>query len=126
MFKNLKFILLIILMQQFSFADQEIVNNVSINNNQNTPSLEIKTYNLDICKQCNGYHWEKKALGLSQIVSTMNQESINKSLIGYVNGSYGGVMKNIMKGHLKNYSEQDLNNISNQIKPTNDPFFNKN
>lgn len=125
MFKKNSIIFSLILLQSITFADQNINNDIDTNKTNNS-TVENKRYNLDICKQCHGYHWEKQALGLSKIVSNMDQESINKSLIGYSNRTYGGIMKNIMKGHLKNYSENDLNNIAFQIKPTNDTFYNKN
>jgi len=64
--------------------------------------------NLGACKGCHGQHWEKKALGKSKIVKNMSQADIEKALLGYKNGTYGGAMKGVMKGQVARYSEADL------------------
>lgn len=113
-----KQILSIIILSSSLFAN-EVINT----NNEITPKIIETNYTLDTCKQCHGYHWEKEALGKSRKIVNMTNEEIKIALSGYKDGSYGGVMKNIMKGHLKDYNEKDLINISNQIKPLVDPYL---
>ena len=86
---------------------------------------EINSETLNICKQCHGWHWEKEALGKSRNVSNLTNEEIKVALLGYKDGSYGGIMKNIMKNHLKDYNEKDLIEISKKIKPLVDPYVDK-
>jgi cytochrome c-type protein NapB len=65
--------------------------------------------NLGVCKGCHGANFEKKALGKSLVVKDMNATAISSALIGYKDGTYGGVMKGIMKGQVAKYSNEDLN-----------------
>ena len=57
--------------------------------------------NLKSCTGCHGQIFEKKAMGKSLIVYEMNSTEIQNALIGYQNDTYGGSMKGIMKGQLK-------------------------
>jgi len=71
--------------------------------------------NLGACKGCHGAKFEKRALGKSLIVKDMNATSISEALIGYKDGTYGGAMKNIMKGQVAKYSNEDLNTSAKVI-----------
>jgi len=64
--------------------------------------------NLGACKGCHGQNFEKKALGKSKIVKDLTKAEVSAALIGYKNGTYGGPMKNTMKGQVARYSEADL------------------
>ena len=64
--------------------------------------------NFGACKGCHGANWEKKALGKSKIVKNMTKAEIEKALLGYKHGGYGGPMKGVMKGQVARYSDADL------------------
>jgi len=64
--------------------------------------------NLAVCKGCHGAHFEKHALGKSKIVKDLTKEQVAKALVGYKHGTYGGVMKGVMKGQVARYSEAEL------------------
>ena len=74
------------------------------------------TVNLGACKGCHGVNFEKSALGKSKIVSSLTEEEIANSLVGYKTGTYGGPMKGIMKGQVIRYSEVDLKEAAKAIK----------
>ena len=63
---------------------------------------------LTSCKSCHGQNFEKAALGQSKVVRDMSKEEVSKALIGYKNGTYGRSMKNMMKSHVKMYSDKEL------------------
>ena len=60
------------------------------------------------CVSCHGLSFEKSALNKSKIVADMNATSIEKSLVGYKVGTYGGSMKALMKGQVAKYSDEEL------------------
>jgi len=64
--------------------------------------------NLGACKGCHGANFEKHALGKSKVVKDMTKAEVATALVGYKNGTYGGVMKGVMKGQVARYSEADL------------------
>lgn len=60
------------------------------------------------CAGCHGVKAEKKALGKSKIVANMSKDEIVKALKGYKAGTYGGVMKGVMRGQVANLEEKDI------------------
>ena len=52
------------------------------------------------CGSCHGQKGEKSALGKSQVIAGWDKQRVIDSLNGYKDGSYGGVMKNIMTGQV--------------------------
>lgn len=60
------------------------------------------------CAGCHGVKAEKKALGKSKIVANMSKDEIVKALQGYKAGTYGGVMKGVMRGQVANLEEKDI------------------
>jgi len=58
--------------------------------------------NLQSCTGCHGQNFEKAALGKSKIVKDMSKEDIVTALKGYKDGTYGGPMKAVMQGQVKN------------------------
>ena len=68
------------------------------------------------CKGCHGASFEKKAMGKSKVVKDMSKADIVTALKGYKDGSYGGVMKGIMKGQVASLSDADMEAIANEIK----------
>jgi cytochrome c-type protein NapB len=71
--------------------------------------------NVNSCKGCHGGDFGKKALGKSDIVSEMSQKEVFDAIKGYKEGTYGGMMKGLMKGQVAKYSEKELKEISELI-----------
>lgn len=67
------------------------------------------------CVGCHGSNFEKAALGKSKIVKDMAKADIIAALKGYKDGSYGGVMKGVMKGQADKLSDEDIEAITTQI-----------
>jgi len=63
--------------------------------------------NLNACVGCHGKNFEKSALGKSKIVKDMSKQDIVKALKGYKDGTYGGSMKGVMAGQVKNIKDVD-------------------
>jgi len=68
------------------------------------------------CKSCHGADFEKKAMNVSKVVKEMSKEDIVKALKGYKDGSYGGAMKAIMKGQVKNLDDAAIEALAAEIK----------
>jgi cytochrome c len=62
-----------------------------------------------------GCHGAKVALGRSKVIKDMTKADLEKSLLGYQNGTYGGAMKGLMKAQVKNLSAADIKAIANKI-----------
>ena len=60
------------------------------------------------CASCHGLKAEKQALGKSQIIAGWPKEKTIQALNGYKDGSYGGVMKNIMKGQVATKTDLEI------------------
>lgn len=71
--------------------------------------------NTNSCAGCHGTDFQASALGRSKIVKNMTADEIEKALIGYKNGTYGGSMKGIMKGQVSKYSENELKAVAQKI-----------
>ena len=67
------------------------------------------------CSGCHGINGEKKALGKSQIIKGWDANKTIAALQGYKDGSYGGVMKGVMKGQVMNLSDDDMEAIAKHI-----------
>jgi len=67
------------------------------------------------CAGCHGASAEKPALGKSKIIKGWSKEDIVKSLNGYKDGTYGGVMKGVMKSQVSSMSEDDIQSVSEYI-----------
>jgi len=68
------------------------------------------------CVGCHGANFENKAMGKSKVVKDMSKEDIITALKGYKDGSYGGPMKNLMKGQVASLSADDIAAIADAIK----------
>jgi cytochrome c553 len=64
------------------------------------------------CVTCHGANGEKKALGISRELNTLNQEEIETALNGYKNGTYGGKYKKLKAGMARSLSEEDIRLLS--------------
>ncbi len=68
------------------------------------------------CGTCHGANGEKAALGgKSKIIKDMTKADFLASLKGYKNGTYGGAMKGMMVGQVRNLSDADMEAIANLI-----------
>ena len=72
--------------------------------------------NTAACTGCHGKQFEKKAMGASKVVKDMSHEAIVAALKGYKDGTYGGAMKGMMVGQVKNLSDADMKAIADAIK----------
>lgn len=67
------------------------------------------------CASCHGAAAQNKALGKSQIIKGWSEERIANALKGYKNGTYGGVMKGIMKPQVESLSDKEIEALSKHI-----------
>ncbi len=78
-------------------------------------SVAFAGVNKAACAGCHGANFEKHALGKSKIVKDMTHAEIEKALLGYKDGTYGGAMKGVMKGQVGKYSDADLKAFAQTI-----------
>ena len=67
------------------------------------------------CVACHGANGEKVALGKSKIIKDMTKEDFVASLKGYQDGTYGGPMKGMMVGQVKDMDEATMKEIADKI-----------
>ena len=67
------------------------------------------------CSGCHGTNGQKKALGRSYIINQMDKERLLKSMQGYQNGTYGGVLKGLMRGRLRDLSSKQIDLLATYI-----------
>jgi cytochrome c553 len=65
-----------------------------------------------VCASCHGENGEKVALGKSKIINELSKQEIIDSLKGYQDGTYGGAMKAVMLGQVKNLSNEDIEELA--------------
>ena len=58
---------------------------------------------------------EKEALGKSQVITGWDKNRVIKALNGYKDGSYGGVMKNLMKTHVETKTPEQIEVLADYI-----------
>lgn len=78
-------------------------------------AASLSAASLAACAGCHGADFSKAALGKSQVVKGWDAAKIEASLKGYKDGTYGGPMKGVMTGQVKNLSEADIKDLSAQI-----------
>jgi cytochrome c553 len=78
-------------------------------------AASLSAASIAACATCHGASFEKAALGKSQLVKGWDAAKIEASLKGYKDGTYGGPMKGVMTGQVKNLTEADIKDISAQI-----------
>lgn len=83
-------------------AINDAVNNATNDINKTSKNVldSIKT---DTCKTCHGNDLTKSALNKSLDITKMNKDEFTKAMLGYQNGTYGGVLKSVMKIHADKY-----------------------
>jgi cytochrome c553 len=67
------------------------------------------------CASCHGTNGEKKALNTSAVIKGWDKEKALNALKGYKSGSYGGNMKSVMMGQLKNFNDVQLEALASHI-----------
>jgi cytochrome c553 len=67
------------------------------------------------CAGCHGQNAEKSALGKSQIIKGWEKQKIVKALKGYKEGTYGGVMKGVMKGQVSRLDDNKIEAVASYI-----------
>ena len=67
------------------------------------------------CASCHGLKGEKEALGKSQVITGWDKNRVIKALNGYKDGSYGGVMKNLMKTHVETKTPEQIEVLADYI-----------
>lgn len=67
------------------------------------------------CVGCHGLNAEKKALGKSKIIKGWGKNKIIEALKGYKDGSYGGVMKGVMKGQTASLNNEQIEMLAEYI-----------
>ena len=67
------------------------------------------------CASCHGQNAEKPALGKSKIIKGWSASKTQNALSGYVDGTYGGPMKAIMKGQAARLSAEETKAVSEYI-----------
>lgn len=78
-------------------------------------AASLSAASIAACATCHGASFEKAALGKSQIVKGWDAAKVEAALKGYKDGTYGGPMKGVMAGQVKNLTEADIKDISAQI-----------
>ena len=78
-------------------------------------AASLSAASIAACASCHGANFDKPALGKSQIVKGWDEAKIVASLSGYKAGTYGGAMKGVMLGQVKNLTDADIADIAKQI-----------
>lgn len=78
-------------------------------------AASLSAASIAACATCHGASFEKAALGKSQIVKGWDAAKVEAALSGYKAGTYGGPMKGVMAGQVKNLTEADIKDIASQI-----------
>ena len=68
------------------------------------------------CAGCHGKHGEKKALGKSEVINTMDRDSLVEAMKGYKDGTlnkYG--MGMLMRGQVADMSDDDIEKMADYI-----------
>ncbi|MBE0495569.1 MAG: c-type cytochrome [Campylobacterales bacterium] len=67
------------------------------------------------CVACHGAQGEKIALNRSKIIKDMTKADFIASMKGYQDGTYGGPMKAMMTGQVKNLSDADIEALADHV-----------
>ncbi len=78
-------------------------------------AVSLSAASVAACAGCHGAGFEKAALGKSQIIKGWDAAKVEASLKGYKDGTYGGPMKGVMAGQVKNLTDADIKDIATQI-----------
>ncbi len=79
-----------------------------------TPAIDATTL-YTTCASCHGQKGEKPALGKSQVIAGWDKQRIIDALNGYKDGTYGGIMKNIMTGQVNTKTDAEIEALADLI-----------
>ncbi|PUE66899.1 c-type cytochrome [Arcobacter lacus] len=86
---------------------------------QNTQEIAVVTPDGEtlykVCASCHGQKAEKEALGKSQVIAGWDKERIITAMNGYKDGTYGGIMKNIMKPQVETKTDEEIEILATYI-----------
>lgn len=84
--------------------------------NEDSANLEEKGKGIYLkCAGCHGAMAEKPALGKSQVIKGWDKQQIISALDGYKDGTYGGVMKGVMKSQVSTMTKEDIEAVASYI-----------
>lgn len=78
-------------------------------------AVSLSAASFAACAACHGQNAEKAALGKSHIIAGWDVAKTTAALNGYKDGTYGGVMKGVMKGQVMRLSDADIADLAAQI-----------
>lgn len=67
------------------------------------------------CAGCHGINAEKSALGKSEIIQGWDSNRTIAALNGYKDGTYGGIMKGVMKGQVMSLDDTEIEALAKYI-----------
>ncbi|WP_126381206.1 c-type cytochrome [Desulfovibrio ferrophilus] len=67
------------------------------------------------CAGCHGADGSKQAMGVSAPLKGQCSEDLEKKMLGYLDGSYGGAKKMIMTNTLKKLSPEQIKELADHI-----------
>lgn len=67
------------------------------------------------CAGCHGLNGEKKALGKSLVIKGWEESKTITALTGYKDGTYGSVMKGLMKGQVASLNDEQIKSLAKYI-----------
>lgn len=67
------------------------------------------------CANCHGINGDSPALGKSAVINLMNEEQISRALNGYLDGSYGGELKIVMKIEAQKLTKEEIQSVAKYI-----------
>lgn len=67
------------------------------------------------CIACHGASGQMKALGRSEVIKGWSKAKVVTALKGYKDGSYGKMMKGIMKGQVATLNDKQMNELGDYI-----------
>ncbi|WP_457595941.1 c-type cytochrome [Hydrogenimonas sp.] len=67
------------------------------------------------CAGCHGMKGEKHALGQSNVIAGQSKAELIEKIEGYQKGTYGGAMKSLMQGQVKNLTPEEVDALADYI-----------
>ncbi len=95
---------------------EQSIDNIVATKNQDDDSKKINAKSLYLkCAGCHGQEAQLAALGKSKIIKDLTKDEIVTALNGYKDGTYGGVMKGVMKSQVTNLSKEEIEALGEYI-----------
>lgn len=95
---------------------EESINEIVATKKEEVTENEVNAKGLYLkCAGCHGQEGQTSALGKSKIIKDLSKDEIITALKGYKDGSYGGVMKGVMKSQVANLSNEEIEALGEYI-----------